>query len=140
MTQTFLDLLQPESFFSPVGTPLGDSLTGFLVLFGVVFALGFILRGLSLFVTRLNPYMKAYLKRLSTALMTLGFFEVLYFLIREARVAYITENIVFIVMTAVGSLWILYRLILGYFVRYKRESAVYKIEQQRRAYLPKRKK
>lgn len=140
MIQTFLDLLQPSSFFNPVGTPLGDSLSGFLVLFGVVFALGFILRGLSLFVARLNPYMKAYLKRLSTALMTLGFFEVLYFLIREARVAYITENIVFVVMTAVGLIWILYRSILGYFVRYKRESAVYKIEQQRRAYLPKRKK
>lgn len=119
---------------------MGKALSGFLILFGIIFALGFIARGLSIFVSRMNPFMKAYLKRLSTALMTFGVFEILYFLIREARVAYVTENIVFIVMTGLGLVWVLYRLLIGYFVRYKRESAVYKIEQQRRAYLPKRKK
>ncbi len=140
MIQALTNLFQPEALFNPVGLPLGDTLQGVLILFGVIFAIGFVMRGVVLLVSKLNPYLRGYLRRLSFAIMLFGFLEVLYFLIREVRVAYITANIMFVVLTVVCVLWILYLVFVGYFVRYRRERELYRIEQERKAYLPKRKK
>lgn len=140
MISTIRGLLQPASFFDPIGTPLGEGLPSFLIVFGAIFVAGFVLRGLSIFVTRWNPFLRTYLKRLSFVLLVFGLLEVTYFLVREVRVAYITENIVFIVMTSACLLWLMYVVIIGYFVRYRREKVLYKIEQERRQYLPKKKK
>jgi hypothetical protein len=140
MIETLRGLIQPASLFDPVGVPLGTGVRPFLILFGAIFAVGFILRGLTVFVSRLNPYLKIYLKRLAFALMTFGALEVFYFLIREVRVAYVTENIVFVVMTVLGLLWVLYLVVIVYFLRYKREKTLYMIERERKEYLPKRKR
>ncbi len=140
MIQTFRALVQPVSLFDPVGLPLGKGLFGVMILFGAIFVLGFILRGVAIFVRRINPFMKSYLKRLGSALMIFGLLEIIYFLIRQVRVAYISANIVFVVMTLLCVLWLLYVIIVGYFVRYRREKVLYKIEKERRQYLPKKKK
>ena len=92
------------------------------------------------FAENLNPYLRRYLQGLAFIVMFWGAAEVVYFLIREQRVAYLTANIVFVLMTICFVLWLLYSLIFRLGIRYRNDRELYELQKEHSRFLPRKKK
>lgn len=140
MYSAFLKLIDPVRLFDPVGIPLGNVASSFILLFGAIFLAGLVIRLIPVFSHSLNPYLRRYLQSLAFLLMFWGVAEVIYFLVREQRVAYLTANILFVVMTLCFLLWLVYSLVYRYGIVYRRDHVMYELQKEHSRFLPRKKK